>query len=112
LAGGQRSSEDEGGEMAEYEESPGILKVNKDLGWVLEEELREKCRNLLQSKASDLLIDISSADHVCSANMVVFAYVGAMAAKRKKTLRMLVSKRLVRSFQVAGFEDFINLEPV
>jgi len=96
--------------MPEYEEGPGILKVNKDLGWVLEEELREKCRKLLESSVPNLLIDISGADHVCSANMVVFAYVGAMANKRGKALKMLVSQRVARAFRVAGFDEFLKLE--
>jgi len=98
--------------MPEYEEGPGILKVNKDLGWVLEDELREKCRKLLSAEVPNLVIDISSADHVCSANMVVFAYVGAMAAKRKKTIKMMVSNRVARSFHIAGFDDFLTLESV
>ncbi len=96
--------------MPEYEEGPGILKVNKDLGWVLEDELREKCRNLLRAEVPNLIIDISSADHVCSANMVVFAYVGAMAARRKKTIKMVVSTGVARSFHLAGFDEFLTLE--
>jgi len=96
--------------MPEYEEGPGILKINKDLGWVLEDELREKCRHLLQSEVSNLIIDISSADHVCSANMVVFAYVGAMAAKEHKTVKIVVSNPVARSFHIAGFDDFLSLE--
>ncbi|MHC4915043.1 MAG: STAS domain-containing protein [Planctomycetota bacterium] len=97
--------------MVEYEEAPGVLKVNKDLGWVLEDELREKCRKLLSAKSSQLTIDISDAEHVCSANMVVFAYVGAMAAKRGKQVRMLVSNRVARIFRNSGFEEFLDLEP-
>jgi anti-anti-sigma factor len=97
--------------MPEYEEGPGVLKVNKDLGWVLEDELREKCRKLLQSEVPNLVIDISSADHVCSANMVVFAYMGAMAAKKHKTIKMMVSSQVARSFHIAGFDDFLTLEP-
>jgi len=96
--------------VAEYEEGPGVLKVNKDLGWVLEEELREKCRKLLAADSSELTIDISNAEHVCSANMVVFAYVGAMAAKRGKQVRILVSNRVARIFRTSGFGEFLNLE--
>lgn len=98
--------------MADYEEGPGILKVNKDLGWVLEEELREKCRKLLEADTPQLLLDISGAEHVCSANLVVFSYVGAMATKKGKTLRMMVSPRAARSFKLAGFHEFLNLEIV
>ncbi len=96
--------------MPDYEEGPGVLKINKDLGWVIEEELREKCRVLLDAKVPNLMIDISGADHVCSANMVVFAYVGAMANKRQKTLKVLVSPRVARAFRIAGFDEFLKLE--
>ena len=98
--------------MADYEEAPGILKVNKDLGWVLEDELREKCRKLLAGEAANIIIDISTADHVCSANMVVFAYVGAMAAKERKVLKMVVSTGVARAFQSAGFGEFLRLETI
>ncbi len=98
--------------MADYEEGPGILKVNKDLGWVLEEELREKCRNLLTAKTPTVILDISSAEHVCSANLVVFSYTGAMAAKMGKKLVLKVSARAARSFQLAGLHEFLNLEIV
>jgi anti-anti-sigma factor len=96
--------------MPDYEEAPGILKINKDLGWVLEDELREKCKKLLESQGRNLLIDISGADHVCSANMVVFAYVGAMAVKGNKKIKMRVSSRVARAFQLAGFDEFLALE--
>jgi anti-anti-sigma factor len=96
--------------MPEYEEGPGVLRVNKDLGWVLEDELREKCRQLLESDVPNLVIDLSSADHVCSANMVVFAYVGAMAAKSRKSVKMIVSSKVARAFQIAGFSEFLSLE--
>ena len=90
----------------------GILKVNKDLGWVLEEELRDKCRTLLAADTPTLMLDISSAEHVCSANLVVFSYTGAMAAKMGKHLLVKVSARAARSFQLAGFHEFLNLEIV
>ena len=96
--------------MPEYEEGPGILKINKDLGWVLEDELREKCRKLLAADVPALVIDISSAEHVCSANMVVFAYVGAMAGKSGKAVKVVVSSRVARSFQLAGFNEFLSLQ--
>jgi len=96
--------------MAEYERKPGILKINKDLGWILEDELREQCRSLLSDEQSELTIDISSAEHVCSANLVVFAYVGAMAGKAGKSLKMVVSAPAARSFQLAGFSEFVTID--
>lgn len=100
------------GTIPDYEVAPGMLKVNKDLGWALEDELREKCRVLLESNAQHLIIDLSGATHVCSANMVILAYVGAMAAKEKKALRMLISQRVARAFELAGFKEFLNLDVV
>jgi anti-anti-sigma regulatory factor len=100
------------GILPDYEEAPGMLKINKDLGWALEDELREKCRVLLEAKGQHLIIDLSGANHVCSANMVILAYVGAMAAKDQKTIRMLISKRVARAFELAGFKEFLNLDVV
>jgi anti-anti-sigma regulatory factor len=96
--------------MSDYELGPGVLKINKDLGWILEGELREQCRDLLEDDSPELTIDISSAEHVCSANLVVFAYVGAMAGKAGKSLKMVVSERTARSFQLAGFGEFVKVE--
>jgi len=98
--------------MVDGKEGPKTLKVNEDLGWVIEEELREKCRSLLNSSASDLVIDISDSDQVCSANMVVFAYVGAMAAKAGKTVKIIASRPVARTFQRAALDDFLTLETV
>ena len=98
--------------MPDYEDAPGMLKVNKDLGWVLEEELREKCRKLLESDGPNLVIDISAAEHVCSANLVVFAYAGAVASRKNKSLKLLVSPTAARAFQLAGFHEFIKLQVV
>jgi anti-anti-sigma regulatory factor len=96
----------------DYEEAPGMLKINKDLGWALEDELREKCRVLVNSNALSLIIDLTPANHVCSANLVIFAYAGALATKNKKSLKLLISKRVARSFQLAGFDEFLDLRVV
>ena len=100
------------GTLPDYEEAPGMLKINKDLGWSCEEELREKCRSLLTANATSLIIDLTAANHVCSANLVIFAYVAAMAAKSSKTLRVIASKRVARLFEIAGFNEFLNLQVV
>lgn len=96
----------------DYEEAPGMLKINKDLGWALEDELREKCRVLVGSNAVSLIVDLASANHVCSANMVILAYAGALAAKNKKSLKLLIAPRVARSFQLAGFDEFLDLTVV
>jgi anti-anti-sigma regulatory factor len=96
--------------MPDYEEGPGVLKIKKDLGWVLDDELREKCRKLLDSKLANVVVDLASAEHVCSANLVVFAYVGAMAAKKQKRLKLILSQRTARAFQLAGFSEFADME--
>ncbi len=96
----------------DYEEAPGMLKVNKDLGWALENELREKCRLLVESGAQSLIIDLSAATHVCSANLVVLAYAGALAAKQKKAIRVMVSPQVSRSFQAAGFNEILDIKVV
>ena len=96
----------------DYEEAPGMLKINKDLGWALEDELREKCRALVNSNARSLIIDLTSANHVCSANLVTLAYAGALATKSNQSLKLLISQRVARSFQLAGFDEFLDLKVV
>jgi anti-anti-sigma regulatory factor len=96
----------------DYEEATGFLKINKDLGWALGDELQEKCRNLVASRASSLILDLSPATHVCSANMVVFACAGALAVQNKRVLKVIVSKRAARSFELAGFKEFMELQVV
>ncbi len=98
--------------VPEYEEAPGMLKVNKDLGWALENELREKCKQLVDSGAASLTIDLTAATHVCSANLVVLAYTGALAAKQKKALRVIVSPQVSRSFSAAGFNEILDIRVV
>ncbi len=98
--------------IPDYEEAPGMLKVNKDLGWALENELREKCRLLVESNAQSLIIDLSAATHICSANLVVLAYVGALAAKQKKAVKVMVSAQVSRSFRAAGFDEILDIKVV
>lgn len=98
--------------VPDYEESPGMLKINKDLGWALENELREKCRTLVDSPAASLIIDIAAATHVCSANLVVLAYTSALAAKQKKELRVIVSSQVSRAFRAAGLNEVVDIKVV
>jgi len=98
--------------LPDYEESAGMLKINKDLGWALEDELREKCRKLIESPAKSLIIDLSQASHVCSANLVILAFAGALASKNRKSLKMLISSRVARAFQLAGFNEILDLKVV
>lgn len=100
------------GSLPDYEEAPGFLKVNKDLGWALGDELQEKCRRLVSTSSANLLIDITSASHVCSANMVILACAGAMSVQTGKSLKIAVSKRAARAFELAGFNEFISLHIV
>ena len=100
------------GNPADNEEAPGFLKINKDLGWALGDELQEKCRTLMSGKATSLVIDLSSASHVCSANMVILACTGAVSVQNGKTRKVVVSKRAARAFELAGFKDFISLQVV
>lgn len=95
-----------------YEEAPGFLKINKDLGWALGDELQEKCRGLVSGNARNLILDISQANHVCSANMVVFACAGALAVQNKQALKVVVSKRVARAFELAGFKEFLTMQVV
>ncbi|HOX05212.1 MAG TPA: STAS domain-containing protein [Planctomycetota bacterium] len=96
----------------DYEEAIGLLKINKDLGWALDNELREKCRSLIDSKAVNLTIDLSAATHVCSANLVVLAYASALAAKQKKALKIIVSSQVSRAFRAAGLNEVIDIKVV
>ena len=96
----------------DYEEALGMLKINKDLGWALENELREKCRLLVESPAKDLTIDLSVATHICSANLVVLAYAGALAAKHSKALKLMVTSQAARSFRAAGLDEVLDLKVI
>lgn len=96
--------------MADYEHTPGLLRIGKDLGWALEAELRDHCRRLLDSGASKIAVDLSRVNHVCSSNLVAFAYLGAVAQKDGKHLTMIVNARVARSLEVAGFGEFATLQ--
>ena len=95
--------------MSGYEHGPGMLRISKDLGWALESELREQCRQLLEGGTPTLTVDLSAVHHVCSANMVAFAHLGAIAQKAGKRLTLLVNSRVARSFEMAGFGEFADL---
>lgn len=96
--------------MAEYEHAPGLLRITKDLGWALEAELRGHCRRLLDGGTPKITVDLSKVHHVCSANLVAFAYLGAVAQKEGKHLTLIVSSRVARSLEVAGFREFADLQ--
>lgn len=98
--------------MADYETGPGILRINKDLGWAHGDELTQKCLDLVASNSPVLLIDIAGVGHVCSANLAILACAGAMAAKNNKPLKIRLSSRAARTFELAGFKNFASLEVV
>jgi len=95
--------------MEGYEYTPGMLRISKDLGWALDSELREHCRRLLEEGGPKLTVDLSEVNHVCSANLVAFAYLGAIAQKTEKKLDLIVNARVGRAFEVAGFAEFAVL---
>lgn len=95
--------------MPDYEHTPGRLCITKDLGWAIEAELREQCRRLLDSGSPALTVDLSQINHVCSANLVAFAYLGAVAQKDGKKLTLIVSPKIARSFEVVGFGEFAEI---
>ena len=95
--------------MPDYEYAPGTLRITKDLGWALDTELREHCRKLLDDGSPKLIIDLSEVNHVCSANLVAFAYLGAISQKSGKQLEMIVNPKVARTFEVAGFSEFAVL---
>jgi len=98
--------------MADYELKKNVLTVRKDLGWPVEKELREQCDALLGSTDEHLLVDLTPVRHICSANMVAFASLGVMAQKEGKKLKIKVGGRAARSFQLAGFHEFLDMEIV
>ncbi len=98
--------------MADYEIKDNVLTVRKDLGWPVEKELREQCDTLLEAPGEELIVDLTPVRHICSANMVAFASLGMTAQNRGKKIKLKVSRRAGRSFQLAGFHEFLDMEVV
>ena len=96
--------------MADYKLKDNVLTVYKDLGWPAEKELREQCDGLLRAPGDEIVVDLTPIRHICSANMVAFASLGVMAQKQGKKLKLKVSGRAARSFQLAGFHEFLDME--
>ena len=96
--------------MADYELNDNVLTIRKDLGWPAEQELRDWTHELLDVPGEELVVDLSSVKHMCSANMVAFASLGVTAQKEGKKLKVKASARVARSLQLAGFNEFFEME--
>lgn len=98
--------------MKGYELSDGILRVTKDLRQDFDLSFDQACSELLKSKATDLVIDLSKVTYINSTYIGMIAATFFQAQSAGKNLTVRAPAAVLKILSAAGFDGFIKLEAV
>ena len=98
--------------MGKFLVNGGTLKVDGDLEWYFNENLKDACKKLLESGEENLVVDFSSIRHISSDYMGLVAETSVQARKAGKTMRLVVPPRIAKVFRDTGFSEFVTIEVV
>ena len=99
-------------EDQDYIVTDGVVLVKKEMLHDKDLLFDEACRRLLDSSATELLIDLSNSTYINSTYVGIIAATFFQASARKKKLRLRTTRTLAEVLRAAGFEEFIPIEEV
>jgi len=96
--------------MADFEISAGKLTVNRDLQSEFEEDFKAKCSELLESPEEQLVLDLSAVGYMRSYHLSISVNLFLDAQERGKSLRIIVSPKIEKLFDMAGLLVALDVE--
>ncbi|MHC4870298.1 MAG: STAS domain-containing protein [Planctomycetota bacterium] len=99
-------------ELKDFEVENGTLFVNRDMLHDRDLLFDDACRNLLESKEDDLLIDLSKSTYINSTYIGIIAATFFQANSIKKKLSLKVTPSIGQVLRAGGFEEFIPIQEI
>ncbi len=88
------------------------LTAEDDLYWESHDEFSEKCQELLDAKAAEIVVDLSKVNFMFSTYVGILGNLCLDAAEKDKKLAVKVSSRTEWIFNLASFRQMIDLQVV
>jgi anti-anti-sigma factor len=94
----------------EFEVQGSKLIVNVDLEAGREEQLRAACAELLDSRAADLVVDLSKVRYIHSLSVGMLSYAWVEALSRDKEMKFLISQPVFDVLERTGLSKVFRYE--
>lgn len=88
------------------------LTLHCDLSFSVEREFKKVCDELLDSKGSELLVNLAEVHYICSSCIGVLLLLHEDAKDKGKRVRVRASRSIAPICQLMGLDDVLELEVV
>ena len=94
---------------ADYELKDGVLKVFKELDFDYDVTFDRACSELVSSRETDLVIDLSRVNRITSTYIGLMAAAFFQAQSHGKKISVIAQGSVLHVLRLAGFENFMPL---
>lgn len=96
---------------ARYNIERGVLRPLVALDSAFAAEFEQACKELLESRERELVIDLTSHSYLTSVYLGIVGAIAAQAAERGKRLSVRASARIARFFDAVSLGKLVRIEP-